>query len=123
MILCKLVSYIRTTPLQLYYWKENGLFKEFVEKTEISRLIFKPHMFAPTPALQSIFYLICEIAMHKFQPVKFERELLKLSDGGTIGLDWDCGIPDPSDENKKPILVILPGLGGGSDNLYTICMV
>jgi len=27
---------------------------------------------------------------------KFERELLVLSeDGGTVGIDWDGGIPDP----------------------------
>lgn len=39
---------------------------------------------------------------------------MKLEDGGTAGLDWDGGIPDPEKMPDKPILVICPGLGGGS---------
>lgn len=54
---------------------------------------------------------------------KFERELLTLSDGGTLGLDWDGGIPDPHAEKRYPILVIAPGLGGGSHNMYSLGML
>ena len=50
-------------------------------------------------------------------PLKYDRELFKLSDGGTIALDWR------SDEHKlkrdtRPILCLVSGLSGGNDNLY-----
>ena len=55
---------------------------------------------------------------------KFERELLVLSeDGGTVGIDWDGAIPDPKAKDKQPILVCLPGLGGGSTNLYSLALI
>jgi len=55
---------------------------------------------------------------------KFERELLILSeDGGTVGLNWDGGIPDPKAKEKQPILAVCPGLGGGSSNLYSVAMI
>jgi len=64
--------------------------------------------------LQGAIYLLCELFFEKFRPTLFERELVKLEDGGTAGLDWDGGIPDPEKMPDKPILVICPGLGGGS---------
>ena len=58
----------------------------------------------------------------KVYPVNYKRELLTLPDGGTIGLDWDGAIPDP-ETDKKPIVVLYPGLGGDSDNLYSTALV
>jgi predicted alpha/beta-fold hydrolase len=63
---------------------------------------------------------------HKFLGIeKFGRELIILPDGGTVGISWalddmsnEDGSPRPDD--KRPILLVLPGLGGGSDNIYTI---
>ena len=56
--------------------------------------------------------------MLKLDP--FEREEIYCPDGGTIGLDWDQGIPDPEEHPDKPILIICPGLGGDSRNLYSL---
>jgi len=47
------------------------------------------------------------------------REILALSDGGEVALDWaekDCSI-------TSPIVVILPGLTGGSQAEYIKCLV
>ena len=35
-------------------------------------------------------------------------------------MDWDGEIPDPSDKPDKPYLLICPGLGGDSRNLYSM---
>ena len=51
---------------------------------------------------------------------EFDREELTLPDGGTIGLDWDGDIPDPSVKPDKPYMLIVPGLGGDSRNLYSM---
>lgn len=51
--------------------------------------------------------------------VTYEREILQLDDGGEVALDWmhgDCA-PD------SPIIVILPGLTGGSQEEYVRCLV
>ena len=123
-VLCKLVAYLRSTQLLLQYSNSNPLFKEFVEKTEIATMKFECYIFAPTPVLQSIIYLIKEETYKLFWAETFDRELLTLSeDGGTVGLDWDGGIPDPEAKDKQPILAVCPGLGGGAHNLYSLGLI
>jgi predicted alpha/beta-fold hydrolase len=66
--------------------------------------------------------------------MKYDRELFRLSDGGTIALDWHIdeagGRPQPIGEeyglsikSTKPILCMISGLSGGNDNLYVYSMV
>ena len=55
-------------------------------------------------------------------PENYTRETLILPDGGTIGIDWDGGIPDKSAAEVQPIILQCPGLGGGSENLYNIAL-
>jgi len=68
------------------------------------------------------------------KPLKYDRELFRLSDGGTIALDWhidDIGGRPPIIEdgstlnlfNHKPILCLISGLSGGNDNLYVYSMI
>eukprot|EP00252_Welwitschia_mirabilis_P001173 TRINITY_DN11092_c0_g1_i1.p1 TRINITY_DN11092_c0_g1~~TRINITY_DN11092_c0_g1_i1.p1 ORF type:complete len:464 (-),score=44.44 TRINITY_DN11092_c0_g1_i1:233-1624(-) len=54
--------------------------------------------------------------------VRFRRECLRMSDNGTVALDWPVSGEDdiwsiqlPFD---SPILILLPGLTGGSDDTY-----
>lgn len=56
-------------------------------------------------------------------PEPFERELIKLKDGGTIGLDWDEGKPDPKLAPSKPLLILIPGVAGDSDNMYQVELI
>jgi len=60
-------------------------------------------------------------------PYRFERELFKLSDGGTVALDWvidhEGGIPKSESGTQRPILVMFSGLAGGNDNLYFYSMI
>lgn len=94
-----------------------------MQKSRISQLVFEPYIFAPDPAMQGIIYLLLENFYIYFRPAKFERELLKLPDGGTIGLDWDGGIPNAEQAPTQPYLIICPGLGGDSQNLYSMALL
>ena len=59
--------------------------------------------------------------MKNNKPIHFERELFKLSDGGTIALDWVDEIPLSSLSKKdKPILAVMPGLSSNNDEIYMI---
>ena len=60
-------------------------------------------------------------------PYKFDRETIVLKDGGTIALDWvfdhEGGAPIPSKRSSRPILIFVPGLSGGNNNLYIYSML
>ena len=50
--------------------------------------------------------------------IKYDRELFTLKDGGTLALDWYKGVPKPNDEDQRPILVCVSGLGGSTQASY-----
>ncbi|GMI85258.1 hypothetical protein like AT3G50790 [Hibiscus trionum] len=52
-----------------------------------------------------------------FPDVKYRRECLRTKDNGTIALDWVCG-DHRSLPPDSPILILLPGLTGGSQDSY-----
>ena len=92
----KIVTYTQSSDLELRYSQKNQLFKEFVEKTDITKMRFEPYLLSPTPLSQGIVYMLLETFFKKYFANVFAREFLKLPDGGTIGIDWDDGIPDPA---------------------------
>ena len=100
--------------------------REFVDKTKISHMVYRPYWITVTVARQTLTYIVCEEFQKLFQPEKFDRETFTLEDGGTVGIDWACdkgskiGRPQRSNSKSRPILILLPGLGGASDNLYTV---
>ncbi|KAL2610814.1 hypothetical protein R1flu_022506 [Riccia fluitans] len=55
--------------------------------------------------------------------VQYRRECLKMPDGGTVALDWPVGGEDANLwttelPNDAPVLILLPGLTGGSGDTY-----
>jgi len=48
------------------------------------------------------------------------RELFKYKDGGMIAIDWALDFPRTDD--NKPLLVLMPGLGGDNSFAYIISM-
>ncbi|KAJ2899493.1 hypothetical protein IWW38_000957 [Coemansia aciculifera] len=77
---------------------------------------FVPTMALPTADLQTCFSSVCE-RFGRQSIVEYERELITTSDGGTIGLDWSPPFAQiPADE--RPIVLLSPGLSGGSQETY-----
>lgn len=70
---------------------------EFLNKSKVKHFSYTPYWITLNGIIQCIIYILCEIYLKLFFPVKFERELFILSDGGTIALDWvvdhEGGIP------------------------------
>ena len=49
-----------------------------------------PHPLTLNGHLQAIIYMMMEVFLTKIKfPLKYDRELFLLSDGGTIALDWN----------------------------------
>ena len=62
---------------------------------------------------------VCHILRNLFQKeLKIDRELLKLSDGGTVGLDWvEC---KPLVSCTKPLVILFHGICGNSTDSHVV---
>lgn len=120
-VLFYIISHVQTSNVEVHFDRQNKLLKDFVESSKMEQMIYRPWIFAITPMLQFTFYMFKEMWDQRF-PYKFDRELIKCSDGGTIGIDWtidENGEGRPTNDSTKPILLLMPGLSGGNMNLYT----
>ncbi|KAB2625527.1 embryogenesis-associated protein EMB8-like [Pyrus ussuriensis x Pyrus communis] len=75
-----------------------------------------------SPHLQNLF-----LKFFGYTPdVTYQREFFRLSDGGTIALDWAAAASShifggglvPKGDSTTPIVVVLPGLTSDSDSAY-----
>jgi len=111
-------------------------FKETLANCKVLNGGWKPTLVAPGKVLQTAGVPI----KRSRPPVKFNRELFKLSDGGQVGLDWftmnmndphkiarkvreltKAGVTIPKtaeNEDERPIVVICHGVNGGSNENY-----
>ena len=128
--MCRLLTIKQTTQLKFHYNRSNRLMTEFIGRTKISQLVYRPYWLSISPFFQALTYVFSEEMNKAFKPEDFDRETIELEDGGTVGIDWAFdkgtrnGRPKRSAGTKsKPILLLAPGLGGASDNLYTIALV
>ena len=84
---------------------------------------YRPFWMTISPFFQVLAYGTAEVMFKLGNRFEFDREHVTTADDGTLGIDWtvdkDGGRPDPI-KNKRPILLLAPGLGGGASNLYTL---
>ncbi|XP_053621734.1 phospholipase ABHD3 [Plodia interpunctella] len=95
-----------------------GPFRQFLEE---SVPLLSEHYW-PTPwcvesRMQTVLGSILRSRL--LPPVQYRREVLKLSDGGQVALDW----VELAAGGARPVLLVLPGLTGGSQADYVRCLV
>jgi len=59
-----------------------------IDKTKIDEMVYRPWVFGIMPWMQTVCYLVMESVQERTS-VKFDRDLIKLKDGGTAGIDWN----------------------------------
>uniref|UniRef100_A0A1B0FHX4 AB hydrolase-1 domain-containing protein n=1 Tax=Glossina morsitans morsitans TaxID=37546 RepID=A0A1B0FHX4_GLOMM len=96
----------------------DGAFKQFLY-SNIPTLEMKywPTFWCFESRAQTVFASI--IRSKNIPNVKYRREILTLSDGGEVALDW---MEENCDE-ESPCIIILPGLTGESQAEYIKCLV
>ncbi|CDW77448.1 embryogenesis-associated protein emb8-like [Stylonychia lemnae] len=121
----KIISNYQTEKMRFHYNKQSTLMREFVKTSKIREYTYTPYWCTLNAFTNCMIFLFCELASKLMKPVKYERELFTLSDGGTIALDWivdhEGGLPKK--HSQRPVICMMSGLSGGNDNLYLISLV
>ena len=112
------------------------MYKDLLKHTDLAAMKYKPHLFTLNGHVQGAVYFACELFYQIFSPIKYSREILELTDGGTVGLDWLINPNDDLDidektfgsakranETKRPLLIFVPGMSGTSKQMYSINMM
>lgn len=117
-----LFTVFRGQSVSLIYDSSSHVYQEVVSRCKIlhSRYLSTPWL--SSPHLQTAF-----VSYFGRPPVfSYKRELYKLTDGGTIALDWlmhtDVMKPavreNDAVDSKVPIMIVIPGLTSNSDSQY-----
>ncbi len=109
--------------LRLYY--ASTTLNEFLAHNVPSfRKIYRPTFYLPFGLSQTICYGVCRKFAKKDCGVEYRRELVPLSDGGQVSLDWPvCPEADRNFKESTPILFLLPGTAGGRHDTYIAAMI
>lgn len=75
---------------------------------------YKPAWWLPTGHGQTVYCVLGDFTKHDH--VRYERKMLRLADGGTVGLDFTVGHEKMPED--APIIVVKHGLTGGSYESY-----
>ncbi|XP_006566850.1 phospholipase ABHD3 isoform X2 [Apis mellifera] len=96
----------------------NGPFREFLEKhVPLVRNKFWPTLWCFESRAQTVIASVLRSRI--LPPIHYRREILTLSDGGEVALDW----AEEGCSAVSPIVIILPGLTGASQAEYIKCLV
>lgn len=91
-----------------------GAADTFLPAFKPSHLPYVPYPFiASNRHLETIFAAF----FRSLPDVRLRRECLRTSDDGAVALDWVSG-DDRNLPSESPVLILLPGLTGGSDDTY-----
>lgn len=96
----------------------NGPFRSFLEeRVPLVRNKFWPTLWCFESRAQTIIASILRSRI--LPPIIYRREILTLSDGGEVALDW----AEEGSSTTSPIVIILPGLTGASQAEYIKCLI
>ncbi|XP_067008660.1 protein ABHD1 [Anabrus simplex] len=113
-----LLYYLREAVKQPVLACSSGKFRQFLEENvPILKEKYWPTLWCFESRAQTIF---ASLLRSKLLPdMAYRREILHLSDGGQVGLDW----LEEGCSSNSPIIIILPGLTGASQADYVKCLV
>lgn len=96
----------------------NGPFRSFLEEhVPLVRNKFWPTLWCFESRAQTIIASVLRSRI--LPPIIYRREILTLSDGGEVALDW----AEEGSLTTSPIVIILPGLTGASQAEYIKCLI
>ena len=75
----------------------------FIQNSNVTKMIFRPHFLAVNHLLQGAILMIIETIEKVIYKVEYDEELIKTEDGGTVGIGWsiDNGVGRPFIKGKR----------------------
>lgn len=118
--------------LYYYFFKRNKL-KLYCQSTERNDFIcqnvaafqrvYRPTFYLFAGVLQTVILELFKVLAKKDCGITYERELVKLEDGGQLSLDWPETPPSFELKKNTPLLVILSGMTGGRKDVYVAKLI
>lgn len=102
------------------FFRNTSFNQSMVSSIPLLHAPYQPTPWIPFGHLQTIGGTM----LRRFWPVQYHRELVDLHDGGQITLDWDTGTNTETGHYETefhpstPVVLIMPGLTGGSESRY-----
>lgn len=62
--------------------------------------------------------MLARLTRRRSPKVPYHREILTTPDGGSVALDWEDSSGQAPLPDDAPVLILLPGLTGGSHDTY-----
>ncbi|KAI5062332.1 hypothetical protein GOP47_0022871, partial [Adiantum capillus-veneris] len=112
-------NYRSSRPLEIVA-NPAGISKALLDGLPMLKQLYKSYPLIRNRHQETIFASFFRILPN----IIFRRECLRMEDNGTVALDWpvggaDCEVgPDHSMHEGSPVLILLPGLTGGSGDTY-----
>ncbi|KAJ1932358.1 hypothetical protein FBU59_006396, partial [Linderina macrospora] len=94
------------------------LYKDCPSLTDQSEAYMVPTPYLFTGLLQMFFAAANVKRRDSGSDIEYERELLTMQDGGTISLDWYPGKNPLAGDEKRPVVIMLCGAGGSSQEYF-----
>lgn len=107
----------RKTELPKIYTAQTDFNTSVLKRCPTLNSPYRPTPFLSNGHVETIFAARSRTAPH----INYRRECLRMPDGGTVALDWEHfdvheqGLPD-----SAPVLILFPGLTGGSNDSYVL---
>ncbi len=115
--------YSKCRPMALYY--AHTELNDFVAKsTAAFHKTYSPTIYLTNGNLQTIFYGIKRHYIASRFGITYEREMVKLDDGGQLAMDWPI-YPEVDQKMtpETPVIAIMAGLTGGLKDIYVATMM
>jgi len=127
------ISGLLITYAVYYYFFRCAKLTLYYQKTELNEFVcthcpsfkrsYRPSFYLFTGMLQTIFYEILRKLAKRDCGITYDREFVKLQDGGQLSLDWPVLPKDFKVTDSTPILAILSGMTGGRKDIYVATLI
>jgi predicted alpha/beta-fold hydrolase len=113
----------KSARVKLYY-KHNALNDYIVKNTAEFRKVYSSTPYLVNGNLQTMFFEFKRRMIHCPFTIKYERQLVKLNDGGQLAIDWPI-FPeiDKKLTNSSPVIAILSAMAGGRNDSYVNTLI
>ena len=115
--------FYKSAQIKLYY-KHNALNDYIVNNTAEFRKVYSSTPYLLNGNLQTMFFELKRKMIYCPFTIKYERQLVRLNDGGQLAIDWPI-LPevDKKFTTSSPLIAIFSAMAGGRNDSYVNTLI